>query len=305
MTTLTTTSPFTPQTSQDLKGRRLINLFKSVYNEAKLDNVRAKLLNERGQELGNGITKLIAELAISNQYVDEELRSSCIYPETYKGPKPIVKQIKAIAKIFELNPASALEYAKSLPELPNSAEGWFAIPSVDALAAKHFPGVIDSAQRYCQAVKLAHSKTASFRQFENDGVAQITPVSLRVHARTSYALDLITETQKGDILIVAAQLGLRHRGRSARRAREVFQANEFGLSSLAAHSILLVHPERLFYHEGLHMGCLGDELAPGGDGDFSHVPFIFLSDDVRVKFSDIYKGACDWHYGPSSAFLPL
>src|SRR3989338_387813 len=283
-------------TSRDPKGLHATGLFEAVYNKSKLDDARAQRLNERGGELQDGIAKLIAELSMSDQYANEEVCSSYTYPKEYKGPKPINDQIKAIAKIFGLDPSQALEFAKTLPELPNGAEGWFAIPSVDALAAKHFPEVTDPIQKYCQAVQLVHTKITASRSFYNYREGQITPAQLRVHARTAHALDLIAETQKSDILIVAAHLGMRHRGKSVRRAREVFVGNEFGLGSLAVGSIVLTHPERLVRWEELDMDCSGDEFSPEADGVFSESP-CFVFGDGGVGFGadfvdDPSRGFC-------------
>ncbi|MEK7142123.1 MAG: hypothetical protein AAB818_00890, partial [Patescibacteria group bacterium] len=76
-------------TSRDPKGLHAVGLFEAVYNKSKLDEARAQRLNERGGELQDGIAKLIAELSVSNQYANEEVRSSYTYPKEYKGPKPI------------------------------------------------------------------------------------------------------------------------------------------------------------------------------------------------------------------------
>lgn len=289
-------------TSRDPKGLHAVGLFEAAYNKSKLDDARAQRLNERGGELQDGIAKLIAELSVSNQYANEEVRSSYTYPKEYKGPKPIVDQIKAIAKIFGLDPSQAIEFAKNLPALPEGAEGWFAIPSVDALAKKHFPEVTDPVQKYCQAVQLVHAKIAASRSFYNYREGQITPAQLRVHARTAHALDLIVETQKGDILIVAAQLGMRHRGKSVRRAREVFVANEFGLGSLAVGSIVLTHPERLVRWEELDMDCAGDEFSPEADGDFSRSP-CFRFRGGGVGFDTYFVDFPYDYFGSVSGFL--
>ncbi|HLC64011.1 MAG TPA: hypothetical protein VJK25_01500, partial [Patescibacteria group bacterium] len=187
--------------------------------------------------------------------------------------------------------------------IPEGAEGWFAIPSVDALAKKHFPEVTDPDQMYCQAVQLVHTKIAASRSFYNYHEGQITPAQLRGHARTAHALDLIAETQKGDILIIAAQLGMRHRGKSARRAREVFVANEFGLGSLAVGSIVLTHPERLVRWEELDMDCSGDEFAPGASGGFSVAPYFYFSDD-EVRFGALLAGRASDRCGSASGFSP-
>lgn len=289
-------------TSRDPKGLHAVGLFEAVYNKSKLDDARAQRLNERGGELQDGIAKLIAELSVSDQYANEEVRSNYAYPKEYKGPKPIADQIKALAKILDLDPSQALEFAKNLPALPDGAEGWFAIPSVDALAKKHFPEVTDPTQKYCQAVQLVHAKIAASRSFYNYREGQITPAQLRVHARTAHALDLIAETQKGDILIVAAQLGMRHRGKSVRRAREVFVANEFGLGSLAVGSIVLTHPERLVRWEELDMDCSGDEFSPEADGDFSRSPYFgFIVG--KVEFGTYFVGYPIDYFGSVSGFL--
>jgi hypothetical protein len=239
---------------------------------------------------------------VSDQYADEEIHTNYEYPDEYKGPKPIADQIKALAKIFDLDPSQALEFVKNLPALPDGAEGWFAIPSVDALVGKHLPGVTDPVWRYCRAVELVLSKIAASRSFYSYREGQITPSQLRVHARTAHALDLIAETQKGDILIVAAQLGMRHRGKSVRRAREVFAPGEFGLGSLAVGSIVLTHPERLVRWEELDMDCAGDEFAPEADGDFSGSPYFdFYGGGVGFA-ADVVDRPRD-RFGSVSGFL--
>jgi len=293
-------------TSRDDKGRHAVHLFEIEYDKARLDDARAQRLNERGGELQEGIAKLIAELSVSNRFADEEMESSYTYPGEYKGPKPIEEQIKAIAKIFGLDPSQALEYAKNLPALPEGAEGWFAIPSVDALAKRHFPEVTDPVEKYCRAVQLVHAKIAEFRTFCNYREGQITPDHLRMHAHTARTLEQIAETQKGDILIIAAELGMRHGNpiaRSVRRAREVFIDNEFGLGSVAGGSILLTHPEREVRWEQLHMVLPGDEFAPGAGGGFSFVPCFFF-DDGRLRFDAGWLDNAHQDYGSASGFLP-
>ena len=281
--------------------------------EGLLDKDSIQNLIENGDEFQADIVASIKKHSLGNQHPDEEVPSNYTYPKEYKGPKPIADQIKALAEIFGLDPSQALEFAKNLPKLPDGAEGWFAVPSVDAIVAKHFPEVtpLNGAQKYCQAVQLVHAKIAASRSFYNYREGQITPAQLRVHARTAHALDLIAETQKGDpstgsvpsILIIAAQLGMRHRGKSVRRAREVFVQSEFGLGSLAVGSIVLTHPERLVRWEELDMDCPGDEFVLDADGDFSGAP-IFDFDDDGVKFNANRVDNALVVYGSVSAFLP-
>jgi hypothetical protein len=110
------------------------------------------------------------------------------------------------------------------------------------------------------------------------------------------------EQKDHDILVVAAQFGLRHRGRSVRRAREVMQPNEFGLGAFAVGIMLLTHPERLMHYDDLYVDCAGDEYAPEADGGFSSAPF-FDFDDGRVEFHAYWFAHAYDSYGSSSAFL--
>ena len=271
--------------------------------EANPDKDGIQKLISNGGEFQADIIASIKKHSVSNQFADEEVSSNYAYPKEYKGPKSIEEQIKALAEILNLDPTSTLEYAKNLPELPEGAEGWFAIPSVSALAKKHFPEVTDPAEQYCRAVQLIHQKIADSRSFYNYRDGQITTDRLRVHARTAHALDQIVETQSGDILIVAAQFGMRHRGKSVRRAREVFVANEFGLGSLAVGSMLLTHPEREVQWEQLHMDCAGDEFAPHADGQFFCAPFFSFNGGL-VEFYTCWVFHASGRYGSVSAFVP-
>lgn len=103
-------------------------------------------------------------------------------------------------------------------------------------------------------------------------------------------------------MIVPYQFGLRHHGRSVRRAREVMNAVEFGLGTFAVGYMLLTHPERLQAYKDLLIDCPGDEYAPDADGDFSLAPlFGFSSGGVRFDagcYDIIFE-----LYGPASTFL--
>ncbi len=132
---------------------------------------------------------------------------------------------------------------------------------------------------------------------------EITPRQLRQHVRTLQAFEQIAETQKGDILIIPVQYGIRHRGRSVRRARECFGTNEFGLGAFAVGSMALTHPERYVRWEQLHTDCAGDEFAPDADGDFSGSP-VFLFVVGRLEFLTGVVSHAYVPYGSVSGFLP-
>ncbi len=289
-------------TARDPKGLKFISVVEAAYNKAGLSEEESQRVNE-APGLSDLVSSFIAENCLTDRFKNEEVCSSYTYPKEYKGPKQIEAQIKALAAIFNLDPSQALEFAKNLPELPEGAEGWFAIPSVDALASRFFPEVKDPTEKYCRAVQLVHEKVAGSRSFYNYRQGQIDTAHLRVHTRTAQMINQITQTQKGDILIIAGQLGMRHRGRSVRRAREVFKTNEFGLTSLAVGSIILTHPERLVRWEELDIDCAGDEFCDDGSGRFGRAPCFFFRVG-EVGFGTGYVGIAYDRYGSSSFFAP-
>ncbi len=271
----------------------------------------AQALHANGNNIVAGLRdKVFAmydEITVTDKFADEEISSSYVYPKEYRGVKPIGAQVDILAQAFGLSLGYTSNWIeKVLPTLtlPEGAEGWFAIPSVEAIAKRHFPEVTDPVDRYCRAVELILEKLGKSRSFYNYREGEITPRQLRQHARTIHALDIIVEQQKGDILIVPAQFGMGHRGRSVRRARECFKANEFGLGALAVGSMVLTHPERFVRWEQLHTDCAGDEFAPGAVGEFWGAP-IFSFSDGKLEFgTDDVSYACGY-CGSASGFLPL
>lgn len=282
-------------TSRDPKGLQAVSLFEAVYNKAKLDDSRAQRLNERGGEFQNGILKLINELTTSNQFTDEEVSSEYTYPKEFKS-QPLTVQVEILCKYFpQLSPDLTLQFIQNeLPKLtlPEGAEEWMAIPKWEKIA-----------DTYSDAVQKTLDAINSTRNFYNYRNGEINENQLRIHPRTAHALDLLAEQQPGDILIVAMQYGMLHRGQSVRRARETFKPDEFGLGSFALGCLALTHPQRYMRYEELDTDCVGDEFSPDDDSSFSRAP-IFSFGGSRLGFGTIVvSNACD-HFGSASAFLP-
>lgn len=305
-------------THKDPKGLKFLSIVEATYDKAGLSEEDAQCVNDNDT---TELSELIAGFIDRNRgdwWGRQEVESSYAYPPEYTGPKPIEEQIAAIAMIFDLDPAQALGFAKSLPELPDGAEGWFAIPTADALAKQQLAGEnrcpkrSTRARRYCRGVRLVFEKLAATRphyRFHQAsswaGSYGITRGHLRQSAKTAAALDRISEAQPGDILIVAAQLGLRHRGRSARRVRGIMSDTEYGLGTIAIFAILLTHPERLVRWEQLHVYLAGDEIAPVGDGTgcFVNVPTTDFCGD-SVDFDSVSAFQACVSYGTPTGFLP-
>jgi hypothetical protein len=257
--------------------------------EGLLDKDGIQKLIENGDEFQARIITGIKELSVSNQFADEEVQSSYAYPKGYKV-KRITEQTNILRQLFP-GVGFADEKLAEQP-LPPNAEGWFAIPKWQTLAPT-----------YGEAVEKVLAMIASKRKFYNYRDGQLGAEYLRQHAKTAKMFQKLGDEQKDhDILVVPAQFGLRHRGRSVRRAREVFTANEFGLGAFAIGIMLLTHPEREVQWEQLHVDCAGDEFSPVADGDFSGAP-LFCFYGGKVEFGASWYGHAVGDYGSASAFL--
>ena len=185
-------------------------------------------------------------------YFNEEVPSSYGYPTGYK-PKAITEQLDRLRELFPGIGTADEKLAEQAP--PLYAEGWFAIPRWEKLADTY-------GEALARVLELiAKSREGEFRNVEKF-TREYPPRSLLQTERTDMMLKTLGEQQGDhDVLVIPAQFGFRHRGRSVRRARGVFTANEFGLGALAVGIMLLTHPERLMDIDDLGINCAGDEYA--------------------------------------------
>jgi hypothetical protein len=267
-----------------------------VLGELGLDNPGAQRVIEHGDEFAEAIrTAALAslkDLSVSDKFKNQEVTSNYGYLSGYK-PKGITEQTNRLRELFPGIGNACEKIAEG--ELPKHAEGWFAIPKWQTVAPT-----------YGEAVEkvLAMIKQTLGGKFHNYREGQLGPDRLRQSAKTASVFQKLSDEQKDyDILVVPAQFGIRHRGRSVRRAREVFAGNESGLGAYAVGIMLLTHPERLQHYDDLWIDCAGDEYAPGADGRFGGAPY-FRFDDGWVKFGTRYVDGARGYYGSASAFVP-
>lgn len=255
-----------------------------------LDFDGAQRMIGRGDELRSTIIDRIREIS-GSRFTDEEMESSYGYPEAYKV-RGLVEQTNQLRELFQ-----GIGYAdEKLAErpLPEFAEGWFAIPRWETLAKTYGEAV----EKVLAMIKKTRGKFYNYRE------GQLCPQYLRQSERTMAMFQTLAEQQKGyDLIVVPAQFGLLYRGRSVRRAREVFAANEFGLGAFAVGIMLLTHPKRELKWGQLHCDCAGDEYSSAADGQFEGAPFFRFSDD-EVQFGTVWTDDINECFGSVSGFLP-
>ncbi len=279
-----TTQSITPK--QEKQFRRLgEDVEDQILGEFDKDGLQRLIQN--GGEFQSRIVTAARELSMSSRFANEEVKSNYEYLSGYE-PKGITEQINILRQLFP-----GIGYAdEKLAEqpLPANAEGWFAIPKWQSVARSYNEAVEKALELIKQQRK---GKFCNWRE------GRLGAQYLRQHERTAKRLEALADQQKSyDILVVAAQFGLRHRGRSIRRAREVFTANEFGLGAFEIGCMLLTHPERLQYYDDLWIDCAGDEYVSDVDGDFSLAPYFFFGE------GEVWFGSAHGRCGSASGFLP-
>jgi len=287
------------QTAATAGQIKQINRFSSdaiekVLVELGLDNPGAQRVIEHGDEFAeairNAALESLKDLSVTDKYKDEEVKSTYVYPKGHKV-KGITEQTNILRQLFPGVGFANEKLAEA--ELPQHAEGWFAIPKWQTIA----PTYNEAVEKVLEALKK--SRKDGFFNYR-DG--KLGSEYLRQHKRSVGFLEKLTAEQPDhDILVVPAQFGLRHRGRSARRAREVFQANEFGLGAFAVGIMILTHPERFTKYEDLCVDCSGDGYAPGADGGFSNAP-CFYWNDGKLEFDAVWTNFTNVYFGAVSGF---
>jgi hypothetical protein len=258
-----------------------------------LDRQSAQTVLDKGiklrSEVAGQVVEIIHRNTASDKFKDEEMGSNRVYPPTYRV-RPVEAQVTALKSLFP-SLGNCIEKL-GRRKLPEGAEAWFVIPRWQALA-----------DTYNEAVELVVAVLSTKRRFSNRIIGRLGPTYLRQSERTKLAEKILAEQQEGsDLLVVAAQAGMLHRGSSARRTRVAMAGNEFGLGIFAFACILLTHPERLSTGDTLMVDCGGDEYSVRGDYTFDRVP-LFDYDLSGIEFSIFYEDRARNLWGTPTGFL--
>ncbi len=254
-----------------------------------------RLLEDEQQltrEMSDQIGQLVRTRALRvEQFPDEEIASEKQYGAGYRE-KPLPGQVTLLRELFpELKEARCNEMLAHY-DLPQGAEEWFAVPRWQALAPT-----------YSEAVQRVFTVIASRRRFENRICEKMGPEHLRQSDRAAQAWELIGKSQEGaEILVIPAQAGMRHRGRSARRAAAMMDSNEFGLGVFAVGVLLLLHPERVCNADALMIDASGDEYSLLGNGEYTRVP-LFDFGISGLEFSIFYRERARPMWSTPSGFV--
>ena len=293
-------------THSDPKGRKFMTIVGNAYDKAGLNNDEGQQVNE-ATGLADLIAGFINEHRTREEFRKEEVKSNYGYLSGYVKPTDLNAQCNQLRMLFPgglgfPNQDLLTRIEKGGVKLPQYAEGWFAVPNW-----QKNPKIFGST--YSEAVQkvLDTINKALDGKFYNYRNGQIDEQHLRQSANAVEFWKKISLQQEGaEILIIPAQFGIRHRGRSVRRARVIMEDSngEVGLGSFAGGNMLLTHPNRLQHYDDLWIDLVGDEFNdPVSVRRFSRAPYFNFHDD-EVKFDTRLVSRANDNYGSASGFVP-
>ncbi|MFH0804766.1 MAG: hypothetical protein V1916_01060 [Patescibacteria group bacterium] len=275
------------------KGQRIMDLIGAALNKVGLDEDQGQWLIEN-PEFPTAIKATLRAYAIPHQYVDEEVVSNHGYLSGYCEATPIAEQMCIIRKFFPNlgDPDEAI----ATQEHPANSEGYFAIPRWQLIASTYSEAVekvLDALKKQREGLLAIHCK------------GELGPDRFRETDRKRLAFERLATEQKGrDTLIVAAQFGFYHRGRSVRRARVVMHGMVFGLGAFEIGILLLTHSVRLQHDDDLNIDCAGDEHSSSTEHQFDEAPCFSSSNDGWLGFGMVRVSRVSYDCGSASGFLP-
>lgn len=230
-----------------------VNKFKDVLSRTELNGETLSLLVDNS-EFWEIVGGKCLDFAVPNPHKKEIMKTARSYS---KSNPSIFSQIDTMAKLFYLNKEHADKYATKVSGLSCESVDYFAIPKISALAKRFFPEVTCFDEQYQKCLEYVVENTGCFRKRDafslKSGVVRLT-------SRTKELMSKIESEQEGDIVIIKAQLGELHGGKSVGKVREEFLDNKFGLGAFHVACILLSNQSRLKSQNCLGVDCPGDEF---------------------------------------------
>ena len=205
------------------------------------------------------------------------------YPKNYQV-KNIEDQIQLISSVFGLYPTYAKIFAKNLKKLTKGPEAYFSIPKISAVAGKYFPEIKNEKEKYYNVTNFILSLLADSLGLSLENKEEILK-KCSMSKKTSEKLLELESIQEGDILIIPAQFGKLHAGKTTDEAISTFADNEFGLDIYILGCMLLTHPELISSFKE-SMFCMGNEYdSPNLPG----VPVFYLNEKNKLDLSITFR----------------
>jgi hypothetical protein len=246
-------------------------------------------------------------MATPNTYAEQEIKSNYGYLSGYKETHSIDDQISILKNYNwgrEINWGLNDKQKALLEQSPTDSEGWFVVPFDKTMITDYDAEKVVDFGKQLEMV-LDFLKQSRNGKLINYREGKLGPRYYRRSKRLTQAIRELWKMQgcPEDVILISAQFGIKHAGRSVNRARVVIRGIEYPIGSYEVCIMLLTHPERLLDFNDLWIDCPGDEYTPDGDGVFSKSPCLGF-DDGWLGFGAGVVSRASGCYGSASAFLP-
>ena len=271
----------------------------------------AELLIEEGDEL-NVVRKYlfneVKRLSDSSLYSDQVVTSKYGYLSGYRKACPMDEQIALLRQYdwgrdvdWSLNEVQQKLLAGRVPQ---GSEGYFAVV-FDQTMVTHYeedPNIDQSVPvtRVLEALyKQRNERVVNYRNNELDRTYY------RRSKKSAEKMRKLWESQgsPSGILLIPAQLGIEHAGKSVLRVRRVIRGSEFLLDAYEVLQMVLTHENRLQHYDDLWIDLPGSEYSPFAAFVFEFSLCVeFYGGALGLDLND--AGLARGDYGSVSGFLP-
>lgn len=276
------------EATEDLICANILKTIRERIRKEKLDNTGKNLFLENidviNEEFDTLTKNLIREHSVSKLFIDEEC-----YPEKdffyHVDAKKIDDQLLILNKHFpKLETISKVYHFDK-----NSTEGKpniFIIPDWEKVSTS-----------YGSACEIILNILISIHgsNFSTSKVNEFFTWDIKPTLELTRGIYKLKEIQKNsDYLIFNCNLGLKHAGKSARRALATFKDNEFPLGVFEVGVILITHPELLKGTFSTYIGTPGSLVERrNGSGNKEVVYFGVNINQIYLTLNgESFRGGC-------------
>lgn len=270
----------------------IIDLVQNCIDELHLSEECVQRLINNKDSFSTELKKVIERFYVKDEYEDEDLLYINHYPSNYVH-RSITTQVATINRVLYINGCAD---EKLIKIDPFGSTKRFVIPKWQMFAPTYGKAVQEIFHLIKQNSNVLH--------LDCNDTLDLT--QLKQSEKSESAFKKLSDEQEGnDLIVVSAQTGFRHRGRSSRRAVEDVMGvneNESALGVFAVMVILLTHPERIQTYEDLRIICAGDTFPPKVSSAVSTSPcFFFFGNKVRLDVINIDSALTN--FGSASMFI--
>jgi hypothetical protein len=256
--------------------------------------------------LGNfGIVQMLGRGEVTQAELIEALKNIETNAQTPKiQEQSIQKQVQLfLADLPQLDVSHVEEnVAMTTAWMDPAAAGLFCYVRTETMAT-HF-GIAEPWDNFGDLTEKTLGLLVTHRKFYTYRSGQLGTKSHRLYASTKATMQRIEAQQKGDIIVIPAQLGSLYRGKSVQTSRDLIgkSGNQFCLPAFIVGQILLVNPDILTNSRDWFIDCPGDECRLGGGRELEDA-LCFFFDGGGLCLGDRWSGGSRNDCGSASGFF--